>query len=101
MRNLCIQIMGWKSFPATALAIDYPPTSAAAAVVGRVAHCGGSLPLSRSAMWRKCRLDVAAGGWEELQLWRSDVQKSWASSKEEDVKEVEIAVDGSCLGNPG
>jgi hypothetical protein len=39
MRTLCNQITGWKSFPETALAIDYPLTSAVAAVVG----AGGAL----------------------------------------------------------
>ena len=36
--------MGRKSFGESALAIDYPPTSAAAAVVGRAARFGRSLP---------------------------------------------------------
>ena len=34
-------------------------------------------------------------------MWRSDAHRPRGSSKEEGVKEVEIAVDGSCLGNPG
>ncbi len=36
MRVFCVQINGRKSFPEAALAIDYPPTWAAAAIFGRV-----------------------------------------------------------------
>ena len=78
MRILWLQIMGWKPFRESALAIDYPPTSAAAAVVGRVVGCGWSLP-NRGREVMVMRL-TALRAVEEY-LGASDVQRLRATRR--------------------
>ena len=100
MTVLCRFLMTPKSASIIALAIDYPQPSAAPTVSGR---CGGFLmirrwwvvvPVNAWLMW------VAADSAERGSRI-DEVEISSQKGGQRMGSEVEIAVDGSCLGNPG
>ncbi|HLG96706.1 MAG TPA: ribonuclease HI [Bryobacteraceae bacterium] len=100
MTMLCRFPSASKSGSITGLAIDYPRPSAAADGLGMVRRIAVS---AVGDMWcrRMLAAILAAAESAERGSCGGEVQISYWKGGQSMGSEVEIAVDGSCLGNPG
>ena len=100
MTVLCRFLMRPKSASITGLAIDYPRPWAAPTASGRCGGfrlvCGRWVVVPSNAWMMRVAADSA-----ECRLWVGEVEIRPREGGQRMGSEVEIAVDGSCLGNPG